>query len=151
MKKTNLMKAVVCAIMITLVMTSTVLAGTASEEIRVRNVAAYTKNYSGAVGDYTLTGNPSSVRTIAANTFAGDKYFQCFVYRYNYNTFTYDYQDVDSGVLANGARMSVEIGRDMNSAVYNYEHIARGYSTPAYISGALVDEYTLKAKQYYEE
>ena len=57
-----------------------------------------------AVGDYTLTGNPSSVRTIAENTSAGDKYFQCLVYRYNFNTYTYDYQDVDSGVLANGAR-----------------------------------------------
>lgn len=147
MKKTNLLKAVVCAIMITLVMTSTVLAGTASEEIFVRNVAAYTKNYSGAVGDYTLTGTSSSVRTIAANTSTGDKYFQCFVYRYNFTTETYDYQDVDSGVLANGERMSVEIGRDMNNGLYDYEHVARGYSTPTYISGALVDEYKLKAMQ----
>lgn len=53
----------------------------------------------------------------------------------------------DSGVLANGERMSVEIGRDMNNGAYDYEHVARGYSTPTYISGALVDEYKLKAMQ----
>lgn len=149
MKKTNLLKAVVCSMMITLVMTSTVFAGTASEVIWARGVVTYTKNYDGTVGNYTLAGNSGSIRTTAVNTSTGDKWFQCFVYRYNYNTYTYDYQDVDSGVVTNGATMSVDLGRDMNSGVYDYKHVARGYSTPVYVSGALVDEYTLEAWQYY--
>ena len=54
MKRTNLMKAVVCAVMITLVMTSTVFAGTIGDVIKVRGVATYTKTHLGDVGYYTL-------------------------------------------------------------------------------------------------
>ena len=81
MKKTNLVKAVVCAIMITLVMTSTVFAGTASDVIQIRNGSTYTKDHTGDVGYYVLAGNSSTIRTTATNRSTGEKWFQCFVYR----------------------------------------------------------------------
>ena len=145
------MKAVVCAVMITLVMTSTVFAGTIGDVIKVRGVATYTKTHLGDVGYYTLAGNSSTARTTAINNSTGEKWFQCFVYRKNHATGAYDYQDVDSRALWNGETLSVEIDRDLNSRIYNYEHTAKGYSTPVYINGALVDNYTLNAKQYYED
>lgn len=149
MKKTNLVKAVVCAVMITLVMTSTVFAGTVSDVIKVRGVYNYTENYQGSVGHYTFAGDRNYARTTIVNTSKSEKWFQCFVYRYNHDTKSYDSQEIISKAVANGAPLSVQIGRDMNSEIYDYEHKTKGYSTPVYIGGALVDEYILEAWQYY--
>ena len=149
MKRTNLMKAVVCAVMITLVMTSTVFAGTVSDVIKVRGVYNYTENYQGSVGHYTFAGDREYARTTIVNTSKSEKWFQCFVHRYNQVTETYDSWDIESKAVANGAPLSVQIERDKDSKFYDYEHKAKGYSTSMYIAGTLVDEYLLEAWQYY--
>ena len=111
MKKTNLFKAVACAIMITLVMTSTVFAATVSRTEEVRG-SRYTSSYSGSVGHYTAAGDSSSARTTVVNTSTSQRWFQCYIYRYNYSDRAYDSQDIYSGLISNGASKSVEIVRD---------------------------------------
>lgn len=148
MKRTNLIKAVVCAIMITLVMTSTFFAGTASSEKKVRGIT-YEVSYNGSAGTYIMEGDSTSVRTTAVNPETSERYFKCFVRGYNYNTASYDFDEVVGGRLNNGEALSIMEARDIDSKIHDYKHTANGYSTPVCISGAIIDEYTLDAWQYY--
>lgn len=150
MKRTNLLKAVVCGVMITLIMTSTVLAATVSREEKVRG-KSYTNSYSGVVGHYTAAGDNVNARTTIVNTSTSEKWFQCYVYRYNYNSLSYDSSESVSKVLKNGEPVSIVISRNSSSYMYDYEHIARGFYTPVYINNAVADEFRFDALQYYRD
>lgn len=131
-------------------MTSTVFAATVNRTEEVRG-KSYTSSYSGSVGHYTAAGDSSSARTTVVNTSTSQRWFQCYIYRYNFSSKSYDSQDVYSGLISNGATKSVEIVRDKDSMIYDYEHIAMGYHTSVYINGAVADEFTYDALQYYRD
>lgn len=150
MKKTNFLKAVVCGITIMMVMTSTVYAGTVSRSKYVRNVNTYTDSYIGGVGNYCGAGGTNAVRLSVQNTTNGDKWYSCYLYRYNHSTQKYDDQKLSSKTVSNGGTMEIELSRNKTSKIYNYIHIAKGYGSSVYSSATLVDDYRLEAKQYYE-
>ena len=150
MKRTNLLKAVVCGMMITLIMTSTVFAGTKSVSEKVRG-RSYTNNYEGEVGYYVAAGDSAYARTTIVNRSTGEKWFQAYVYRYNYNSMSYDDQNSESKVMTNGVTMTIDISRAKSSSVYDYIHLAKGFYTSVYINGAVADEYRFEAQQYYRE
>ena len=150
MRKSNFFKTVVCGMMITMIMASTVFAGTVSRSAKVRNVVTYTDVYSGAVGNYTAAGDPSYVRTTVQNTTNSIKYYGYYVYRYNWATQTYDRASIGGRPVANGDITYVAMnGRSMSSAIYDYLHVVQGYASTVYSSATMVDNYTFLAMQYY--
>ena len=57
MAKTNLIKGIVCGLMLTAVVGSTVFAGTVSRSANLRNVTTYNDTYVGEIGAYNAYGS----------------------------------------------------------------------------------------------
>lgn len=74
MRKTNMLKSVVCGLMIMLITGTTVFAGTVTRDRKVRNVTTYTDEYSGAVGNYCAAGDSTIARTSIQNTSQSSKW-----------------------------------------------------------------------------
>ena len=150
MRKTDLLKTIACGMVISLIMASTVFAGTVSRTKKVRNISTYTDEYRGAVGSYVASGYGEFAGTSVQNITNGTKYYSYYVYRYNWDTKTYDHSSYNSGALPNGRTTEVAInGRFASSGIYDYSHIVQGYASSVYSMATKVDDYTFLAMQYY--
>lgn len=150
MKKTNLLKAIVCGVMVTLVMGSTVLAGTVTRFAYVRGSNTYFNEYEGAVGEYVASASDGFARTTVMNKSASEKLFYCSIEIYDaaneetYRTLSF------ADTLTTGRSVSKGLRREVSSRKYNYIHRATGFLSTTSSSATLVDSYKFTAKQYYE-
>lgn len=149
MRKTHLLKTLLCTAMIIMVTGTTVMAGTVTRSQKVRGVTTYTNSYAGTFGNYCAASSGTDAVTSLQNNSGSERWYQCGVRRYNYNSCTYDKNDFCTGKLANGRVWCVEIARSKSSYVYNYEHIAKACASTSYSSATLIDNYKFTAKQYY--
>ena len=149
MKKTNLIKAVVCGAMLTLVMGSTVMAGSVTRSLKVRNTTTYNDDYEGTYGHYYSSSTGSNARMVVVNVAGSSKLFSASVKRYNYNDLKYDDRDDHLGTINNGDVVILEIVRDKSKYVYDYIHHAESYMANTTSSGTRMDYYDFTAKQYY--
>ena len=150
MRRTHLVRTVVCAAVFSLMLGTMAFAGTVTRSAKVRGVTSYTNSYTGSYGYYCAASNGTNSTTTAVNNCGNTRYYNCSVSRYNYNTGTYDLWDGDSKQMDNGESTSAKIARSKNSYVYNYKHNVEAYASPTGTSTTLVDNYTYTAKQYYE-
>lgn len=149
MRKTNLVKTILCGLIGTIAMGTAVFAGTVSREGYVRG-KNYTNSYSGTLGKYAAGGEADTAATSAQNTSGSSKWFSVQVYEYNIVTNRAERKDVVSKKVLNGSSINAEIDRDKNSKAYNYIHVGQGYASDVYSSATMLDNYTYTAKQYYE-
>lgn len=149
MRRTNLVKTILCGLIGTIAMGTAVFAGTVSREGYVRG-KNYTNSYSGTLGKYAAGGEADTAATSAQNTSGSSKWFSVQVYEYNIVTNRAERKDVVSKKVLNGSSINAEIDRDKNSKAYNYIHVGQGYASDVYSSATMLDNYTYTAKQYYE-
>lgn len=149
MRKSNLLKTVVCAVMCSLMIGTTALAATKTTDIRVRGQKNYTEILDGAYGYFTATSNGTYARTTVINQSNATRLYNCSVNRYNYNKCKYDMPLDASMILENGEITEAKIERDKNSYVYDYFHYAVSYSSTTSSSYSRVDYFTVNALQYY--
>lgn len=149
MRRTNLVKTILCGLIGTIAMGTAVFAGTVSREGYVRG-KNYTNSYSGTLGKYAAGGEADAAATSAQNTSGSSKWFSVQVYEYNVVTYSNEGKYVVSKKVLNGSSINAEIGRDKNSKAYNYIHVGQGYASDVYSSATMLDNYTYTAKQYYE-
>lgn len=149
MRRTNLVKTILCGLIGTIAMGTAVFAGTVSREGYVRG-KNYTNSYSGTLGKYAAGGEADTAATSAQNTSGSSKWFSVQVYEYNIVTNRDERKYVVSKKVLNGSSINAEIGRDKNSKAYNYIHVGQGYASNVYSSATMLDNYTYTAKQYYE-
>lgn len=149
MRRTNLVKTILCGLIGTIAMGTAVFAGTVSREGYVRG-KNYTNSYSGTLGKYAAGGEADTAATSAQNTSGSSRWFSVQVYEYNVVTYSNEGKDVVSKKVSNGSSINAEIERDKNSKAYNYIHVGQGYASSEYSSATMLDNYTYTAKQYYE-
>ena len=149
MRRTNLVKTILCGLIGTIAMGTAVFAGTVSREGYVRG-KNYTNSYSGTLGKYAAGGEADTAATSAQNTSGSSRWFSVQVYEYNIVTNRAERKDVVSKKVLNGSSINAEIDRDKNSKAYNYIHVGQGYASDVYSSATMLDNYTYTAKQYYE-
>lgn len=150
MRRTNLVKTILCGLIGTIAMGTAVFAGTVSRESYVRGKNSYTNSYKGTLGNYAAGGEADTAATSAQNTSGSSRWFSVQVYEYNIVTNRDEGRDVLSKEVSNGSSINVEIDRDKNSKAYNYIHVGQGYASNVYSSATMLDNYTYTAKQYYE-
>lgn len=149
MRRTNLVKTILCGLIGTIAMGTAVFAGTVSREGYVRG-KNYTNSYSGTLGKYAAGGEADTAATSAQNLSGSSRWFSAQVYEYNVVTYSNEGKDVVSKKVSNGSSINAEIDRDKNSKAYNYIHVGQGHASSEYSSATMLDNYTYIAKQYYE-
>lgn len=154
MAKTNLIKGIVCGLMLTAVVGSTVFAGTVERTANLRNITKYSDTYAGTIGAYNAYGSYfSGTNTAYANLKIQNTYGN--VYKYYGEVYRWDtYQeawtdsDIESQQLAPGGNFTVSIKRDYQVKYYNYYHNGIGYSSP-YTDSVILDSYSYDVIQNY--
>ena len=136
MRRTNLVKTILCGLIGTIAMGTAVFAGTVSREGYVRG-KNYTNSYSGTLGKYAAGGEADTAATSAQNTS-------------NVETYRNNRKQVISDCVINGSSINAQIYRNINSKMYRYIHVGQGYASNVYSSATMLDNYTYTAKQYYE-
>lgn len=145
MRKINLFKSVVCGVLVSFILGTSVWAGTIERTIAARGVSEYSDYYSGTVGQYSVTGKSTISSLKVVNTSSSPKLFYAAARRYNQYTDSYDLGSTSSYVLTPGQYETKSVERDMNNTNYDYHHFAEGfYSTT---SSVRLDFYTFKAQQ----
>ena len=149
-RKTNLVKTILCGLIGTIAMGTAVFAGTVSRESYVRGKNSYTNSYKGTLGNYVIGGEEDTAATSVQNLSGASRWFSAQVYEYNVVDNRNERKDVVSKKVLNGSSINAEIGRDKNSNAYNYIHVGQGYASSEYSSATMLDNYRYTAKQYYE-
>ena len=147
MRRTNLVKTILCGLIGTIAMGTAVFAGTVSREGYVRG-KNYTNSYSGTLGKYAAGGEADTAATSAQNTSGSSRWFSVQVYEYNVETYRNNRKQVISDCVINGSSINAQIYRNINSKMYRYIHVGQGYASNVYSSATMLDNYTYTAKQY---
>lgn len=148
MRKTNILKVAVCTVMFTLMLGTTVLAGTISDSDYVRGKATYSNSYTGAHGHYTASGTSTAARTTAINESDATRFFYCTVTRFNWEDMEYDYTSQFANTLTNGESKIREIPRNKDATMYDYFHNAQAFETTT-TNSPKIDDFSYTAMQYY--
>ena len=150
MRRTNLVKTILCGLIGTIAMGTAVFAGTINRESYVRGKNSYSNSYNGTLGNYAAGGEENLAATSSQNLSGSSRWFSAQVYEYNVVTYRNEGKDVVSKKVSNGSSINAEIDRNKNSKAYNYIHVGQGYASSEYSSATMLDNYTYTAKQYYE-
>lgn len=150
MRRTNLVKTILCGLIGTIAMGTAVFAGTINRESYVRGKNSYSNSYKGTLGNYAAGGEENLAATSSQNLSGSSRWFSAQVYEYNVVTYSNEGKDVVSKKVSNGSSINAEIDRDKNSKAYNYIHVGQGHASSEYSSATMLDNYTYIAKQYYE-
>ncbi|MBQ4524362.1 MAG: hypothetical protein IJA10_15690 [Lachnospiraceae bacterium] len=148
MRKTNILKVAVCTVMFTLMLGTTVFAGTYTNSANVLNKSDYQYSYTGTNGNYSATGGASSTSTLAINKTSTSKMFYCSVSRFNVGMGEYDDMDQYADVLAGNTGKIVTIDRDYDNSNYDYYHNAQAFASATSSSASTrVDNFNFTAEQ----
>ena len=150
MRRTNLVKTILCGLIGTIAMGTAVFAGTINRDSYVRGKNSYSNSYKGTLGNYAAGGEENLAATSSQNLSGSSRWFSAQVYEYNVVTYSNEGKDVVSKKVSNGSSINAEIDRDKNSKAYNYIHVGQGHASSEYSSATMLDNYTYIAKQYYE-
>ena len=150
MRKTHLLKTLLCTAMIIMVTGTTVMAGTVTRSQKVRGITTYTNSYTGAVGYYCAAGDGSYARTSLINKSNSKYWFQCCVQCFNVEDQEIEHISIVDGAIVNGGVMSVRVSRNKNTYMRNYIHSTIGCTSSSYSAATAFDKYTFTGKQYYE-
>ncbi len=154
MRKSNLFKGIVCGLMLTAVVGTTVFAGTVSRSANLKGVTTYSDTYAGDIGAFNAYGTYySGTKTAYANLKAQNTYSN--VYKFygevcEWNDIYNAYTDSDSETqqLAPGGTFTVTIIRDASYMYVDYYHHAKVYYSP-YTDSVILDSYTYEVIQTY--
>lgn len=137
MRKTNLLKGVVCGLLFTVVAGSAVFAGTYNNTENQRNEMYYSNTYNGTLGTYMAYGtkgasDPGSPNKAYANlktqnTTGMPHMYTCSVYQYDEYKEEYDKSSVKTVVLSPGQNCVVSIPREYTNNYNEYYHHVSGY------------------------
>lgn len=149
MKKSNFFKSLACGLMMTMVVGTSVFAGTATETKRVRS-SNYNQPFKGALGNYAASGDDAYAITSVQNTTASTYYYSLTVCYYDYGMKKFAGTKNVAPVLRPGDVCSVKISRSRNTYIKDYYHYAKGCLSSSFSSATTLDNYTFIAEQYYE-
>lgn len=147
MKRTNMLKTIVCASMLVVTMCTTALAGTVTSEKEVRGSTTYGDEYDGSVGIYYAAGTSTQTKTTALNDSQTQRLYYVTSGVYNYTYQKLYLKDTDTDVLGYSDTLVQTYSRVYNSAVVDYYHNAVGFVSTS--SNVKLDDYTFWGLQYY--
>ena len=152
MAKTNLIKGIVCGLMLTAVVGTTAFAGTVSRSANLRSVKTYSDTYTGEIGAYNAYGTYNSSSKIAYANLKVQN-VSGSIYKYygevsRWNSFLKEWtdSDIESQILAPGGNFTVSIVRDYAYDGFDYYNHAKGYYSP-YTDSVVLDSYTYEVIQ----
>ena len=149
MKKSNFFKSLACGLMMTMVVGTSVFAGTATETKRVRN-SNYNQPFKGALGNYAAAGDDVYAITSVQNTTTSTCYYSLTVCYYSYGMQKFVDTKNIAPVLHPGDVSSIKTSRQRTSYIKDYYHYAKGSVSSSFSTGTMLDNYTFIAEQYYE-
>ena len=120
MRRTNLVKTILCGLIGTIAMGTAVFAGTVSREGYVRG-KNYTNSYSGTLGKYAAGGEADTAATSAQNTSGSSRWFSVQVYEYNVETYRSNRKQVISDCVINGSSINAQIYSSSYDKTYGYD------------------------------
>ena len=135
MKKSNLIKGIVCGLMLTTVVGSTVFAGTFSDEIYGYNKANIRKEFYGSVGKYSGVGTQTSAYVIATNNTVSSRLYKVQYGKYHNGMNQYIQFVTNSDVLGLYGTVDATGEREYNDPYYSYSLVAYGYNSTAEATG----------------
>lgn len=147
MAKKNLFKGIVCGLMLTAVVGSTVFAGTVNREIFGYNVRNINDTYSGDVGVYQTIATYDVAGLKVTNNTSSMRYYTLECDWFNsINGSMFDFE-ASSATLTPGGNADESIARDYSEPRYSYRIYGCGYYGTHTTSG-LADKYTMTIDQY---
>ena len=147
MRKSNLIKGIVCGLMLTAVVGSSVFAGTFSDEIYGYNKANIRKEFYGSVGQYSAVGTQTSAYVLATNNTASSRLYKVQYGKYHNGMNQYIEYVTNSDVLDHYRTVTADGGRVYNDPFYSYLLVAYGYNSTAEATGQ-ADYFRYYIEQY---
>lgn len=147
MRKSNLFKGIVCGLMLTAVVGSSVFAGTYTDGSCGYDVKNVNNTYTGNVGVYSAYFNSTTAGLNVRNNSNSAKY-----YKLECDTFyvhTNELVDISAsdGVCTPYNLLNENITRDYKDAWYKYRILGQGYNGTSQVTGR-VDYYMYTLTQY---
>ena len=147
MNKKNFFKGIVCGLMLTAVVGSTVFAGSYSGEEYACNKKNVRKEYVGSVGQYSAVGTETSAYVIATNNTTASRLYKVQYGKYHNGMNQYTEYITDSKVLDFYRAVRVDGSRVYNDPYYSYSLVAYGYNSTAEATGQ-ADYFRYYIEQY---
>ncbi len=135
MRRTNLIKGIVCGLMLTAVVGSTVFAGNFSDDVYGYKVKSIRKEYTGSVGSYSAVGTETSAYVIAVNNTVASRLYKVQYGKYHNGMKQYVEFITDSDILTHYHTISVVGSRLYDDVLYSYSLVAQGYNSTAEATG----------------
>ncbi len=158
MRKSNLIKGIVCGLMLTVVVGTAVFANVspASENARVKvtngeyvlDVEYYYDYYTGTYGTFNVAGTPSTTKISVTNIGGSPRNFYVEAITIN-NSLGYDKvqdSDYDYGYLTQGGSISATSTRDYDYPAHRYIHNGKSYYDNT--TSVIIDSYSCTLYQY---
>jgi hypothetical protein len=147
MKRSNLIKGIVCGLMLTAVVGSTVFAGTVNRERFGYNVRNINDSYTGEVGVYQTVATFDVAGLKVVNNTGSMRYYTLECDWYNSITGSMFDFVAGSATLTPGTNTNKSIEREYDEPRYSYRLYGCGYYGTHTTSG-LADKYTMVIDQY---
>lgn len=145
--KRNFIKGIVCGLMLTTVVGSTVFAGTYDGEIYGYGKTNIRKEYYGSVGQYSAVGTQTSAYVLATNTTPSSRLYKVQYGKYHNGMNQYTQYITDSNVLGHYGTIDATGERVYNDPYYSYYLVAYGYNSTAEATGQ-ADYFRYYIEQY---
>ncbi len=149
MRKTNLIKGIVCGLMLTAVVGSTAFAGTVKREVFGYNVKNINDTYTGTVGVYQAVITSDMAGLKVTNNTSSSRYYTLECDYYNSITGNLVDAEASSATLSPYTYTTEGIYRDYSEPRYSYRVYGCGYYGTHTTSG-LADCYSFYIDQYEE-
>lgn len=151
MRKSNLIKSIVCGLMLTAVVGTTALAASGVVQVDngdyVNGVERYYDEYYGTYGKFMVDGtyNRTQIKVVNNNSVPRTYFIQ--VREYNYASDEYSAPDSSTPTLTPGGSDTAYVTRYCDDYRYAYEHLGRSYSANT-VNSVIIDNYNCKLYQY---
>ena len=152
MAKRNLIKGIVCGLMLTTVLGTTGFAATKAV-VQVENndyvyeVESYYNMYNGTYGNFYAKGETNLAKTEVVNDTYAQRGYALQVKEFNYGSQTITRYDYDEVVLNVYGSSYVSIFRDFDYPGTKYTHTGKSFSSPGTTS-VVIDQYECTLYQY---
>lgn len=147
MAKSKLFKGIVCGLMLTAVVGSTVFAGNYTNGSYGYNVKNVNNSYTGDVGIYNAYFNSTTAGLNVRNNTNSSKYYKLECDSYYAHTNELVDISASAGVCAPYNLLNENITRDYTDARYMYRILGQGYNSTSEITGR-ADYYMYTLTQY---
>lgn len=149
--KRNLIKGIVCGLMLTAVVGTTALAASGVVQVDngdyVNGVERYYDEYNGIYGKFMVNGTYNRTQIKVTNNTSAPRTYFIYVREYNHASEEYTTMDSSTPTLTPGGNDAAYVTRYCDDYRYAYEHLGRSYSANT-VNSVVIDSYNCTLYQY---